>query len=179
MDDAELARRCAAREEAAWEKLLAEHGGLIEAACLRTLRHAGRPHDPGAVADAAAEVFRALLEGALLRYRPSASLGAYVRGIARRRTLDLCRRRSVRGLPWLEPAEDLPDPLEVAERHERLREALRSLPEREREALRLFHLDSLSYREIAQRLSLPPEQVGVILLRARELLKSRLGPEFP
>ena len=177
-NDRDLARRAAAREGAAWERLLSEYGGVIEAACRRALAHAGFPHAASDVADAASETHRALLDGALQRYRPTAPLGAYLREIARRRTLDLCRKRARRPVPWLEPGESLPDPLEAAERSEHLREALASLPEREREALRLFHLESLPYREIADRLSLPAEQVGVVLLRARELLKNRLGPDF-
>jgi RNA polymerase sigma-70 factor (ECF subfamily) len=181
--DDDLLARLLAREPAAWEALLAEHGGMIEATCRRTLLHAGQ--SPGEASDAAAEVFRALLDNegqALRRFRPGASLGAYLRVIARHRTIERCRRKSPAGLPWLDLPSGGGTPLarlEAAERQEHLREALAALPAREGLILRLFHLEALSYREIAGRAGIPAEQVGVLLLRARARLKEALGRDFP
>ncbi len=47
---------------------------------------------------------------------------------------------------------------------------LAKLPERERRALVLFHVEEASYQEIASRLGIPANQVGMVLLRAREAL---------
>lgn len=183
-DDLTLARRCADRKEAAWRELLARHGGTIEAACRRTLLQAGLPHDGGALADAAAEVLRALLQDGcriLRQFRPGASLGAYLHVVAHHRTIDLARRRSSAPLPWLplQAAPASPEALLLAaERRERLREALAALPAREAECLRLFHLEGRRYPEIAGRVGVPVAQLGVILSRARELLRERLGKDF-
>lgn len=54
---------------------------------------------------------------------------------------------------------------------------LKSLPELDRRALVLFHIEEASYKEIAERLGVPGNQVGMILLRAREKLARALGPE--
>ncbi len=176
--------RLLARDPGAWEALLAGYGGEIEAVCRRTLAQAGRPRDAASVADAVAEVFRALLEAdarALRNFRPGAALGAYLHVIARRRTLDLARKRSPAGIPWMEetPAADGPaENLIAAERLERLKEALSALPGRDAELLRLFHLEGLSYLEISARCGLPAAQLGVLLSRARERLREGLGREF-
>ena len=186
--DERLVAHLVAREDAAWEALLARHGGMIEATCRRTLRQAGQASDEAAVADAVAEVFRTLLQNdgrILRRFRPGASLGTYLHMVARNRTISLLRRRAPSGVPWLGGVSEAEDPAALAlaaERRQRLGEALESLPEREAELLDLFYLKALSYREISARTGVPPEQVGVGLLRAREHLRARLGEdlrEFP
>jgi RNA polymerase sigma factor (sigma-70 family) len=54
-------------------------------------------------------------------------------------------------------------------------EQLEKLPEHDRRALVLFHIEECSYREIADRLGLPLNQVGMVLLRAREKLAKILN----
>ena len=180
MDD-RLVERLLAKESAAWEEFLSRFGGKVEAACRRTLLQGGVPSDSSAVADAVAEVVRALLDKdarLLRRFRPGGSLGAYLHVVARGVTIDGLRRRDPEALPWLEESFSR-DPAELprkAELEERVREALAALPAREAELLRLFHLEGLSYREISERTGVPEGQVGVYLLRARETLKERLGP---
>jgi RNA polymerase sigma factor (sigma-70 family) len=56
---------------------------------------------------------------------------------------------------------------------------LARLPERERRALILFHVEDQSYREIALALGVPSNQVGMVLLRAREQLAAILGKPVP
>lgn len=176
--------RLLSRDPGAWEELLERHGGMIAAVCRRTLMHAGLPHDPAAVSDAVAEVFHDLLAGGarvLRRFRPGASLGAYLHVIARLRTIDLARRRRPEGLPWLEAPGGPEAPVDLAleaERRGRLKEALASLPPRDAGLLRLFHLEALPYREIARRTGLPEDQIGVHLLRARRRLRESLGGDF-
>ncbi|MCY0878774.1 MAG: sigma-70 family RNA polymerase sigma factor [Firmicutes bacterium] len=53
---------------------------------------------------------------------------------------------------------------------ERVQESLKQLSSRDQQALWLRH-SGYSYREIAERLHCPPEQVGVILIRALKKLK--------
>jgi RNA polymerase sigma-70 factor (ECF subfamily) len=70
------------------------------------------------------------------------------------------------------PAPSRPSDPEVLAR-------LARLPERERRALILFHVEGQSYREIALALGLPANQVGMVLLRAREQLAEILGKPIP
>jgi len=56
---------------------------------------------------------------------------------------------------------------------------LSRLPERERRALVLFHVEGRSYREVARTLAVPLNQVGMVLLRAREQLAKILGGLAP
>ncbi|MCY0899252.1 MAG: sigma-70 family RNA polymerase sigma factor [Firmicutes bacterium] len=53
---------------------------------------------------------------------------------------------------------------------ERVQDSLKQLNSRDQKALMLRH-SGYSYREIAERLNCPPEQVGVILIRALKKLK--------
>jgi RNA polymerase sigma factor (sigma-70 family) len=54
---------------------------------------------------------------------------------------------------------------------------MEKLPDQDRRALVLFHIEDASYREIADQLSLPLNQVGMVLLRAREKLGRLLGQD--
>jgi RNA polymerase sigma-70 factor (ECF subfamily) len=51
-----------------------------------------------------------------------------------------------------------------------VQDSLKQLNSRDQKALMLRH-SGYSYREIAERLNCPPEQVGVILIRALKKLK--------
>lgn len=53
---------------------------------------------------------------------------------------------------------------------------LQRLPEVDRRSLVMFHLHDCSYREISDRLGIPLNQVGMILLRAREKMARILSP---
>lgn len=139
------------------------------------------------VEDCTQEVLRRAWEGQQ-RLELGRPVRAWVLGIARHVALD-CRRRSARqadrGGP--DPSADarlldeVPSPelpsdekLERAERARRLDAALAVLPTAEREALLLFHVEGLAYREIAQRMAVPVGTVGTWINRGRERLASSL-----
>lgn len=82
------------------------------------------------------------------------------------------RRGRERGLEEEGVAPARPSDPEILERVSRL-------PERERRALLLFHVEGQGYREISRVLGIPLEQVGMVLLRARERLAGMLGGEAP
>ena len=178
--------RLLGRDPRAWEELVARHGGLIASSCRRTLAQAGLPAGEDAVAEASADVIQALLEDRLRRlrrFRSGTPLGAYLRVIARSRTLDLIRSRPSRPPAWLAgavagPVDAVEAAVRSAERAERMKGALAALPPRDAEALRLFHLEGLSYRGIAARLDLPEGQVGMLLSRSRDRLRGLLGEDF-
>ncbi len=181
-DDA-LVALLLSRAPGAWERFLARYDPLISGICRRTFLQAGAPADPQSVADASMTVVEALLseEYRLLRaFRKGSSLEAYLRVISRSRTLDVLRRRTGSLPPWM---QEVPAPVEVPlveveERRERLKAALATLPPREARSLRLFHVEGLSYAELALRLDMPPAQVGVFLKRSREKLRAILGDNF-
>lgn len=185
--DARLVRRMVSGDPAAWEEWQAAYSGLVASVCRSALLRAGLKAGPDEVQDATAEVSRSLLHDGmrLLRaYRTGVPLGAYLRVIARTRTLNAARRLA----PWpclpegeAEPAsEDLvAEAIRLSERAARVRKAMGGLPPRDAEALRLFHLEGMDYATLAGRLGVPAAQVGVLLKRAREKMREVLGRDFP
>jgi RNA polymerase sigma-70 factor, ECF subfamily len=112
--------------------------------------------------------------------------GALLRHLAVARGLDSLRRRKRerRGrIEWgaSEEAEAaLPGPSAEAERSElasRLRVALALLPPRQAEVFCLRCMEELSYEEIAARLELKVNAVGVLLNHARQRLRELLGKD--
>jgi RNA polymerase sigma factor (sigma-70 family) len=68
-------------------------------------------------------------------------------------------------LPLLDEQPDVARSVERQHRLDLLIEAVRLLPQRCREVMMLRHLDGLSYKEIAARLSISPETVKIHLMR--------------
>lgn len=83
-------------------------------------------------------------------------------------------RRAHRECRLPEGGEDLPQALPPSLGLEEVLPA--GLPARDRELLLLFYQEGLSYREIAQRLNIPPATCGTWLARARERCRQALAP---
>jgi RNA polymerase sigma-70 factor, ECF subfamily len=66
---------------------------------------------------------------------------------------------------------------ETAERHERLEQAIRRLPDRQRVPLVLFHFEELSYQEIAEALDVSVAKVKTDIHRGREALRRLLADD--
>ena len=64
--------------------------------------------------------------------------------------------------------------LEQADRHQLVEKALQKLPPAQRVPLVLFHLEGLSYEEIAVKLNVSLGKVKTDIFRAREALRKRL-----
>ncbi|MDR0987845.1 MAG: sigma-70 family RNA polymerase sigma factor [Prevotellaceae bacterium] len=107
------------------------------------------------------------------------SIEAYSFTITRNLALDLKERKDAQTIeltPALEPA-DATTPYDRLVRKEQLRlihRLIGSLPEKQRQTMLLRDVDGLSYREIAQALHLPEEQVKVNLFRARQKVRQQL-----
>ena len=68
--------------------------------------------------------------------------------------------------------------LEAGERTVRIDRALKRLPERQRQALVLFHYEGLSQAEVGTEMGISDEAVESLLARGRRALKSALAPQW-
>lgn len=142
------------------------------------------------VEDCTHETLRRALEGQE-RLREGEALRPWVLGIARHVALDARRQRRRHRLEApaqagdeAEPApldrviDPAPAPDERASSKERARkvaEALKALPEAQREAMILFHVEGEGYQRIAERLSVPMGTVATWLARGRRMLVEAVG----
>jgi RNA polymerase sigma-70 factor, ECF subfamily len=124
--------------------------------------------------DAAQESLVKVLRN-LHRYDPNRSFSTWVFGITRNTCIDEHRRRKRRG--FNEPGDVVdpsPSPLQEvsrAERAERLKQALQTLPPLYRDVLVLYHFEHLKYNEIAEALEIPLGTVMNRIFRARRKLR--------
>ncbi len=113
------------------------------------------------------------------RYDPSRSLAAWVLGIARKRAIDHLRRRRDMAVAL----DDLDhvvgeDGRELAERHARsqeVRDALKRLPDAQREVLVLAYFGHFTQSEIATQLAVPLGTVKARSFRGLRALAELLG----
>lgn len=169
----------------------AELRPLVRAVVACVLRE---PPDHADVEDCTSEALRRALEA-----QPSARgpLRPWVLGIARHVALDMLRARQRQRKRMVDVPEDAPssptsllerlvDPgaaadeqMEDRERALRVRAVLDRLPEGPRKALELFHLEGVSYQEIASRLGVPLGTVATWVTRGRKAMAESLEDERP
>lgn len=144
------------------------------------------------VDDCAQEAVRRAIEGRE-RLRDGEPLRPWVTGIARHVALDALRaRKRQRERTATSPQSDdgnLPDPIDRvpdagpsaydrladAERTHAISRALQTLPEGQRRALTMFHMEGLQYQEIAARLGVPLGTVATWVMRARKSVAAAVG----
>jgi RNA polymerase sigma-70 factor (ECF subfamily) len=170
-------------DKQAFGRLVDLHKRVVFGLCVRLLR------DPEESRDAAQEAF-ARAYAALESYDPAQPFAPWVLRIARNHCLDVLRRK-VPDAQKLELDADPEDgaPVEVAdpaavrgddalERRElatTLDRAVSALPPNYREVVHLFHVEHLSYKEIAAAMDVPIGTVMTWLHRARARLKVALA----
>jgi len=130
-------------------------------------------------ADLAQETFLRAY-GAIRHYRGEGSFKTWICRIATRICIDHLRGRRKQTLPLHEGlvaghTQDWSDRLHARELLER---AIAELPPHYRAVIVLRHLQELSYQEITEVLGLPMATVKTHILRARALLRKKLGPAF-
>ncbi len=147
------------------------------------------------VEDCTHEVLRRALEGRA-RLRDGEPLRPWVTGIARHVALDALRaRRRQRQRMVHESADDEDgerdraiervadtgatpfDLVAKAEQDRALMRALDTLPDGQRRALSMFHLEGLGYQEIAVRLEVPLGTVATWVTRARKAVTTAMQQE--
>jgi len=145
--------------------------------------------DHADVEDCTSEALRRAFEGQTEVRGP---VRPWVLGIARHVALDTLRARQKQRARNVELPADAPsssrnvmdrliDPgagadeqLELAERAARVRRVLLQLPEGPRRALQLFHIEGLSYQEVAARLEVPLGTVATWVTRGRKAMAEAL-----
>ena len=159
-------------------------------AVIAAVLHENRQHAD--VEDCASETMRRAIEGKA-RLRAGEPLRPWVIGIARHVALDALRARKRQSLRRArEPQggdderpplyEELPDPspgpfdrFAKAQQHETIRRAMNDLPEGQRKALTMFHVDGYGYEEIAGKLDVPLGTVATWVSRGRRAMAAALG----
>ena len=181
---AELMRRAASGEDAAFESLVRHFEGMVYSFALQSLR---RRED---AEDATQEVFLKLWR-TLGTWRDEASVKTYIMRIARNTVIDMIRRRNSHPTDSLTIEDDddddrqrdiadtdtTSDPVADYARREQIeavRRAIDELPPDHREIIILRDINGLSYAEIAEATGFYPGTVKSRLSRAREKLKEIL-----
>jgi RNA polymerase sigma-70 factor (ECF subfamily) len=182
--EAALARSASRGDQQAFARLVEANKRVVYGLCLRLLA------DGEEARDAAQETFvRAFT--ALHTFDPSQPFAPWVLRIARNHCLDQLRRRTPErqhlsldapdadGEPRREYADaDAPradEAMERAQTRGALEAAVEALPPNYREVVHLFHVEHLSYKEIASAMEIPIGTVMTWLHRARAALREALA----
>jgi RNA polymerase sigma-70 factor (ECF subfamily) len=183
LEDEELIRRISGGDLSAFEELVARYKALIYNTCYRLLR------DYHGAEDATQNVFLQVYKSAEF-FRGESRVSTWMYRIAVNRSLNIIRKnkrfRLIKSLgsPWTgKPREDLPvaapeqEPDRIFEDKESkllLRDAIDSLPEKQRVAFILHKHENLTSKEIADILGVSINSVEVRIHRAKLTLQKRL-----
>ena len=182
LSDEALVALVARSDEQALAELYDRFGRIAYGVALRIVR------DPALAEDAVQEGFLAVWRSAARFVAERAKASTWILTLVHRRAVDLVRREQPRRA---DPLEDAPHPAggDTQEeaflrlRRQRVQEALKRLPDRQREALELAYYGGFTQSQLADRLG---EPLGTIksrmfagLTALRELLEEDLTEEEP
>jgi RNA polymerase sigma-70 factor (ECF subfamily) len=185
-DDADLVRRIAARDQAAFETMMRRHNGSLFRVARSILKDDAAAED--ALQDAYLDAYRHIAE-----FRGGARLVTWLTRIVINQSLMRLRRqrRERVVVPFAEAKPGEPDPAEAevvdtrtespssatlrAELRRTLERRIDELPVAFRTVFVLREVEELSVDEVAEVLAIPPATVRTRLFRARALLREALA----
>jgi RNA polymerase sigma-70 factor, ECF subfamily len=176
LPDSVLLRRVAGRDQVAFRQLVARHLSSVLGIARRMLR------DDAEADDVAQEAMLRLWQSAGELELGPAGARPWLRRVASNLCLDRIRagRRTevTDTVPEQEVAPEQLTGLEGADVSARVEAALKTLPDRQRLALTLFHYEGLSQVEVGEVLGVSDEAVESLLARARRGLRSMLKDDW-
>jgi RNA polymerase sigma-70 factor (ECF subfamily) len=171
--DAELLARMVRGDQAAFAALVDRHLAALHRLAQRLLGSSTEADD------VTQDVFLRAWERASSWQAGTARYSTWLYQVA----LNQCRDRLRSRRPTETLIDDFPDlgaspeqQLAELQHQRRLREALAALPERQREALTLFHFEGLSQQQAAQVIGVSEDALESLLARARRSLRQQLAP---
>jgi RNA polymerase sigma-70 factor (ECF subfamily) len=178
--DRKLLDRCLRKETGAWNDFVDRYMGLI----YHVIHHVSHARSivlsSADIEDTAAEVFLAIVDDdydVLRRFKGESSLPTYLTVIARRVCVkEIIKRQREAELGHSQAhregvSEQGAPETEAVASAEEVERMLESLPERDAEVVKLYHLKYLNYRQIGKQLGINENSVGPILARARQQLR--------
>ena len=175
-DEGELVARVAAGEAQAFRTLVDRHMPMVLAIARRMLR------DDAEAEDVAQEALLRLWRNAAGLELGEGGVRPWLRRVASNLCIDRVRaqRNTSLGDALPEEAEPATQMTQLAERDlgKRVDAALKTLPERQRLALTLFHYEGMSQIEVGDAMGISDEAVESLLARARRTLKAALKEEW-
>lgn len=175
-DESALLAGTARGDAAAFRQLVDRHLAVVVAVARRIL------NDEAEAEDVAQETMLKLWHGAAGIEVGEAGVRPWLRRVAANQAIDRFRSRSrvdvTDQVPEVADAPQQERGLEAADRAGRVRQALARLPERQRQALALFHFEGLSQIEVGKALGISDEAVESLLARARRALKADLKDDW-
>ncbi len=175
-DEAILLERVAARDGAAFRVLVERHLPALVSTARRILS------DEAEAEDVAQEAFVRLWQGAEKLEIGNGSARPWLRRVVSNLSIDRIRARR-----RTEVTDEVPDQpvaatqfkdLATDELAARVDKVIQALPERQRQALVLFHYEGMSQNEISDVLQISEEAVESLLSRARRGLRTMLNDEW-
>lgn len=179
--DRSLLSRCVANHPDAWRDFVDRFLGLFLHVVHHTAQSRSVPMSKDLEDDLCAEVFVRLVENdyaILRRFRGHSSLATYLTVVSRRIIVtEMARRRMAEAMGHVDghtpPAAPVGEAQRRMEDREEVEHLLGSLPPRDAEILRRYHLDGQSYAEISRDMGIPENSIGPTLSRLRQILNAK------
>jgi RNA polymerase sigma-70 factor, ECF subfamily len=181
-DDRSLLRAVADGDRNAFAELYGRHGRYVMGLAIRVVR------DSDTAQEIVQDVFTRVWQKAAAYDAGQAGVATWIMRIARNRAIDELRRRGARPVldaisddsPLADTAAPLPDEAaDAALRRARVREALATLPDKQRQAVSLAFFGGRTHAEIARELREPLGTVKTRIRTALQTLRERLAGEEP
>lgn len=166
-----LVERCRNGDRQACRQLYEQYAKAMYNICLRMVNQAAEAED--VLQESFLQVFTHIGS-----FRGESSLGAWIKRIVINNCLNHLKKRKLRFVEIDEdmekPVEDSPDEIQFSLTVERVREAIRQLPDGYRIVLNLYLMENHSHREIASMLGITESAAKTQYHRAKEKVRELL-----